>query len=562
MTKQIYFDHIPKTGGTSFHRVLTAWFGDDQVSPPIAGRRFADVMDQYRQLQAISGHIHYSIGDRLSENRVNVTIIRDPIDRAVSQYFFNRETLANQDRRNLGNNVSLESHFSQAGGDDLTEYSNVYTRHFAALSSEYHSAGGALGDSRLLELAKFSLSSFDVVGLLSHFEDFCAMTAIALGVSHHVPPPRMRVTQNRPALHHLSQEALTRLRELNFLDIELATFAKDLFRRKRTKTLIQSIATSGNAMKSTAEHASSTPPTSELMAPSEVGSKEIEILSISARGSLASNTHLLTGEELCITITLLAHVAEEDLTIGVHISEPAGPRIYGTNSRLLGMAIAIKTPGQMVVVYRMKCELGRGEYLVGATLHRGQSHLDKCYHWTNYGTTFTVLGALGSYFEGKIRLQPSLEVLKGEDSPASYETSSHESTLPRSVMLQSPPLTDFRATFFLEDFDYRPKTGEIFNLECLVTNCGEQTWPIAGTRPVSICYHWLNIDQTIVVFDGIRTRLTSEVASGQALHVLAQIQAPYKAGDYILQLTAVQDNVGWFDEKGCEITEIPISVIN
>jgi hypothetical protein len=315
-------------------------------------------------------------------------------------------------------------------------------------------------------------------------------------------------------------------------------------------------------METTAGRASSTTPAGELIAPSEVGSKEIEILSIAARGSLASQAHLLTGEELCITITVLAHAAEDDLVIGIHISEPAGPRVFGTNSRLLGMAVAIKTPGQLIVEYKMKCELGRGEYLVGATLHRGQSHLDKCYHWTNYGTTFTVVGALGTYFEGKVRLQPSLQVLKGEDPPASYETSSVESVLPPSVMLQSPPLTDFRATFSAEDFDYRPKSGEIFNLECLVTNCGGQAWPIAGTRPVSVCYHWLNIDQTIVVFDGIRTRLTSEIASGQAMLVLAQIQAPYKVGDYILQLTAVQDNVGWFDQKGCEPTEIAISVVN
>jgi hypothetical protein len=153
-------------------------------------------------------------------------------------------------------------------------------------------------------------------------------------------------------------------------------------------------------------------------------------------------------------------------------------------------------------------------------------------------------------------------VLKGEDSPASYETSSDESSLPRSVMLQSPPLTDFRATFSVEDFDYQPKAGEIFNLECIVTNRGGQAWPIAGTRPVSVCYHWLNIDQTILVFDGIRTRLTSEMASGQTLLVRAQIQAPFNVGDYILQLTAVQDNVGWFDEKGCEPAEIAIRVIN
>jgi hypothetical protein len=562
VAKGIYFDHIPKTGGTAFHHVLTAWFGNEQVSPPIGGQRFADVMAQYTHLRAISGHIHYGIGDKLSEKRVNVTIFRDPIDRAVSQYFFNKETLANQARcERSAFELSLEDFFSQDNLSGFAEYSNVYARHFAALSPEYHSAGEALDESRLLQLAKISLSSFDVVGLLSHFEDFCAMTAIASGISSFIPPPRMRVTQSRPSLDQLSQETLIRLRDINSVDIELAAFAKDLFRRKRTRTLIQSLSGAANGSGVSSENASSTAPSKEVMASREAGSREIEILSIVAKGSLSAEAHLLTGEELCITITLLAHVAEEDLTIGIHISEPSGSRVYGTNSRLLGTAISIETPGQLIVAYKMKCELGRGEYLVGATLHKGQSHLDKCYHWTNYSTSFTVLGALGAYFEGKTRLHPSVEISKSEHSPAGYQTSSDGSGFPSSVMLQSPPLTDFRAEFSAGYFGYQPKAGEIFNLETFATNCGAQTWPISGTRPVSICYHWINVDRTVEVFDGIRTRLTSEIASGQKLHVLAQIQAPYQAGDYILQLTAVQDGVGWFDEKGCSPSEFAVRVI-
>jgi hypothetical protein len=562
MPRPIYFDHIPKTGGTSFHQVLIAWFGNDQVSPPIAGRRFADVMDQYGHFQAISGHIHYGIDDRLSEARVNVTIMRDPIDRAVSQYFFNKETIANLDRRDqLTFNQSLESFLSQDEGTGFAEYSNVYARHFAALSPEYHSAGDALDDNHLLKLAKISLSLFDVVGVLSHFEDFCAMTAIASGISRHVSPAKVRVTRVRPSLDQLSDEALTRLRKLNSVDIELTAFARDLFRRARTRTLIHSVAGAPNVAGSTAAHADSATPTKETMPSRETGSKEIEILSITAHGSLSTGAQLLTGEELCITITLLAHVTEDDLTVGIHISEPSGSRVYGTNSQLLGMTIGIKTPGQLMVVYKMKCELGRGEYLVGATLHKGPNHLDKCYHWTNYSTSFTVLGALGAYFEGKARLQSSVHVMKGEHSPASYEISEDGCAFPKSVMLQSPPLTDFRAAFSVRNFDYQPKAGEIFNLECFVTNCGEQAWPVAGTRPVSVCYHWLKVDRTVAVFDGIRTRLVSRISSGEELHVLAQIQAPYTAGDYVLQLTAVQDGVGWFDEKGCQPSEISIRVI-
>jgi hypothetical protein len=563
MARHLYFDHVPKTGGTSFHQVLIAWFGDAQVSPPIAGQRFTDVLHQYGHLAAISGHIHYGIGDKLDPTRLNVTIVRDPIDRAVSQYFFNKETVANQVRGEQGTlELSLEAFFAQNEGSRLTEYSNIYARHFAALSPEYHSSVDRLDESRLLELAKSSLSSFDVVGVSTHLEDFCAITAMALGIARHVSPLRTRVTQGRPALGDISNDALTRLRELNVVDIELADFAKSLFRRKRTQTLIHSISISANGAGSSTESAVANALTEDVMASRQTGSREIEILDIAVTGSLGAGADLLTGEELSVAITLLAHVTEDDLTVGIHISEPSGARVFGTNSRLLGVAIAIKSPGQLVVTYSMKCELGRGEYFVGATLHTGKDHLDKCYHWTNRSSGFKVLGALGVYFEGKTRLHPSICVSSGENSPALYASSDDASVFPSSVMLQSPPLTDFQAAFAVAHFDYEPKSGEIFNLDCFVTNRGEQAWPVAGTRPVSVCYHWLNVDRTIAVFDGIRTRLNSEIASGQQLNVLAQIQAPYKAGEFILQLTAVQDGVGWFDEKGCRPFEVAFSVSN
>jgi hypothetical protein len=562
MPSRIYFDHIPKSGGTSFHRILTSWFGEDHVSPPIAGQRYADVIVQYRHLAAISGHVNYGLGDKLSEDRVNVTIIRDPIDRALSQYFFNSASRANRSRQDRAMlELSLEAFLSQSDTSNLLEYSNVYVRHFASLCSDYHSGTGMQDEASLLHLAKHALSQFDVVGLLTEFEDFSAVAAISAGISHYVSPPRLRVTQNRLPLDRVSHKALKLLRDHNAMDIEFAAFAAELFRRTRTSTLIRSVSVSAADGHGVAKSSKDVGATGSRMISQEFGSREIEILSIVAKGTIGTESSLLTGEELSVGVTLLAHVLADDVTVGIHISDPSGVRIFGTNSRLLGMVISIAAPGHLVVEFRMKCELGRGEYLVGATVHKGMSHLEKCYHWISYSNGFNVLGILGSHFEGNARLYPSVRVTEGDHAPASYKTSEDDTTYPRTVMLQSPPLREYSATFIIKRFDYQPKSGEIFNLECSLTNRGSQAWPIAGTRPVSACYHWLHADHTIAVYDGIRTRLTSEISSGQTVHVLLQIQAPYLSGDYILQVTAVQDGVGWFDENGCSAAEIPVTVI-
>jgi len=561
VAKNIYFDHIPKTGGTSFHQVLTAWYGDDQVSPTIASRRFADVIVQYKDFAAISGQVHYGLGDKLPDDRVKVTIIRDPIDRALSQYFYSKETRANQTTQDKAMyELSLEDFLSQSDETKLMEFSNVYSRHFAPLCSEFHSASGNLDDSRLLQLAKDALMQFDVVGLFADFEDFSAITAICAGVSQHVPPPKLNQTQNRPKFDRLSQYAIDLLRERNTVDIELAEFAVERFRVHRTRTLVQSVSLSSNDTGAAAAKPGDRLTTVSGMERQEAGSREIEIANIFARGSLGAVRSILTGEELCIAVELFAHEPADDLTVGIHISEPSGVRVFGTNSRLLGMVLAIERPGRLMVEFNMKCELGRGEFLVGATVHKGKTHLEKCYHWTNYSTSFTVLGALGWYFEGKTRLHPNVIVVKYGDTPAQYTVSEHRREYPDTVMLQSPHLTEFKAIIGVEDFDYQPRAGEIFNLESSITNDGNQSWPVAGLRPVSVCYHWLNSDRSVAVFDGVRTRLTSELPGGQHVRTLVQVQAPYESGDYLLQITAVQEGVGWFDEKGCAPAEIPITV--
>jgi hypothetical protein len=561
VAKNIYFDHIPKTGGTSFHQVLTSWYGDDRVSPTIASRRFADVMVQYKDFAAISGQMHYGLGDKLPEDRIKVTIIRDPIDRALSQYFYSKETRANRTTRDKEMyELSLEDFLSQSDDARLTEYSNVYSRHFAPLCAEFHTGSGNFDDSRLLQFAKEALSLFDVVGLFTDFEDFSAITAIRAGISEHVRPPKLNQTQNRPNFDRLSQHAIDLLRERNTIDLKLAEFAAERFRLQRTRTLVQSVSMSSNYVEAATTELEGCVTAASQIERQEAGSREIEIANIFARGSLSAIRSILTGEDLCIAVELFAHEPAEDLTVGIHISELSGVRVFGTNSRLLGMVLAIDTPGRLMVEFTMKCELGRGEFLVGATVHKGKTHLEKCYHWTNYSTSFTVLGALGWYFEGKTRLNPSVFVIKYGNTPAQYTVSENCREYPDTVMLQSPPLTEFKVNIGIENFNYQPIAGEIFNLESSISNGGTQCWPVAGLRPVSVCYHWLNSDRSVAVFDGVRTRLTSELSGGQHMRILVQVQAPYRSGDYILQITAVQEGVGWFDEKGCTPAEIPITV--
>jgi len=87
------FAHLPKTGGTSFQRALRRVIGEDAVSPSFNASNLSEAdaakLDQY---PVISGHISGTDIARYFPDRMILTILRDPLDRCVSWYYFARTT--------------------------------------------------------------------------------------------------------------------------------------------------------------------------------------------------------------------------------------------------------------------------------------------------------------------------------------------------------------------------------------------------------------------------------------------------------------------------------------
>jgi hypothetical protein len=566
MARKILFDHIPKTGGSALHAVLRAWFGRDQVSPQLKGISMRDALGQYSKLDAISGHLRFNFGDILPTDRLCVSIIRDPIDRAVSSYFFARNHVANTaiPEVALARTNDIEDFFCLTDSIVRDGFSNVQVRHFASLGREHQSSSCALTDDALLREALYVIKSFDLVGNFSDFDDFVALLGIEAKVERWIDIPKINVTSGRPQVDSIDPTVRRKIESMNEIDIAFYAEVKHLFSQKRSNALKRAVGLAGTnncveVTPSKKQHVEGRDSSDASL--TNFGSKEIEIRSILVAGNVSQSSDVLTGEDLVVSILLVARECADDLTVGLHMSDPAGSRVFGTNSRLLGLVLSVTSPGELLVSFKMKCELGRGEYLVGASVHKGQSHLEKCYHWIESGAAFCVVGTIGAYFEGKVRLYPNISFTSNDESSALFSTSESSAGYSPSVMVHSPALTDFRIGIRPDARIYRPMTGEIFVISCEITNNGSQTWPIAGVRPVSISYHWLHANRTLATFDGLRTRPPYAMLSEEKQPLAVQIQAPYEPGDYVLQLTAVQENVAWFDEKNCAPTEIAITVV-
>ena len=93
-----------------------------------------------------------------------------------------------------------------------------------------------------------------------------------------------------------------------------------------------------------------------------------------------------------------------------------------------------------------------------------------------------------------------------------------------------------------------------------VTNTGTVSWPAGGATPVHLSYHWLDQLGNVVVWDGARGALASDLAPGQSAVIALPVTSPAQTGPYILRLDLVQEGVTWFSSQGVAPRDLAINV--
>jgi phosphoglycerol transferase MdoB-like AlkP superfamily enzyme len=90
-------------------------------------------------------------------------------------------------------------------------------------------------------------------------------------------------------------------------------------------------------------------------------------------------------------------------------------------------------------------------------------------------------------------------------------------------------------------------SGERRTVSMLLRNDGTEPW--TPERPINVSYHWTRSDGTVVLFEGARTRIPSEVRPGGEVWVAAALEIPDRVGRYRLQWDMVEDGVCWFADR-------------
>lgn len=192
---RIVFLHIPKTAGQSVHAALVDAFGEDAICPARVNEQLKRMtIAELNRYQVFSGHLDWAMLDCIRGPKYVFTILRKPIDRILSFYFYLRDQAAIlpleilHKPENQGLRAALEltpqDHFSGGPGhlrqflDD--HYDNFYAYYFA--SRHFHGRGqlhglikrGELSEEDVLRMAKDNLAMLDDVFNIDNMADVFA----------------------------------------------------------------------------------------------------------------------------------------------------------------------------------------------------------------------------------------------------------------------------------------------------------------------------------------------------------------------------------------------------
>jgi hypothetical protein len=228
------FLHIPKSGGMTVYDILNREYGRSHIYTFSGGRhRLQHDVDKFKALSIqernsfslLRGHNPFGIHKLLQTHFSYITILRDPIARVVSHYYYvlnNPHHLLHENV--VSANMSLETYVSSGINYEMD---NGQTRQIAGVSEEI-SFGMCSGD--LLNQAIENIArSFSVVGLTERFDETLLLMKHVLGWKSYPVYTRQNVSKNKQSKGTLSEDTRQLIAQYNQLDLELYEYATQLF---------------------------------------------------------------------------------------------------------------------------------------------------------------------------------------------------------------------------------------------------------------------------------------------------------------------------------------------
>lgn len=230
----IYFNHIPKTAGTSLRHSLSRLFDPTKCRPEWFLEDYLKVpKNNLNEVDFLAGHFGaYPL--KLHPRKLQtITFLRDPVQRSHSHFLH-----IQNDLEHPANQIVREMTFSEFINSDLSEIEllNYQARFIGFSSIDDHlkilsSTGNRpaltnkLFSRKLLEQAKSTLNSGLFVGITEAYTESVDILSKCMGAPIE-NDARLNLAKSTPPLPDLSAADASRLHWLNEFDTELYNHAK------------------------------------------------------------------------------------------------------------------------------------------------------------------------------------------------------------------------------------------------------------------------------------------------------------------------------------------------
>ncbi len=235
--RPLFYLHVPKCGGSSVNAMLRRAFPAEKGVRWLEHhpQRLDDNSAGLGRHPCYSGHVAYRFRDQLPARTAVMTFLRDPVDRAVSAFYFFRslgramlaeeQTIPGSERcceLSLDEFLEAEPHAARVN------LGNVQTWMFSQLHMYHVSPWRPLTRADLDE-ARRNLERVAFVGVTDRFDE--SIRVLCRMCDWPVPDavPHEARTPGRPRAEAVSPEARAALKELTALDSELYRLGADLF---------------------------------------------------------------------------------------------------------------------------------------------------------------------------------------------------------------------------------------------------------------------------------------------------------------------------------------------
>jgi hypothetical protein len=226
------FVHIPKTAGLTLRPVLDSRFRLEEVCPAATYPAFTllpeSALSAYR---LVRGHFWFNIGERLPLKPVYMTMLRDPIERTLSQFEFTRRNQENGTLYEMVRRMTLEEYLRDEYICEET-LRDVQSRFIAPGTQPVDDSVFMPASFQGLASAKANLERAAFVGLVERFDDSLRLLTHTFGWRPVRRVERLNTSSGRIQRTELPAHIIDRIIELNENDLELYEFAKRLFERR------------------------------------------------------------------------------------------------------------------------------------------------------------------------------------------------------------------------------------------------------------------------------------------------------------------------------------------